>query len=91
MFKKSDLEFAVYAADPERRQRAISSYRLTRDVLFCCAALISIIDLAEMIYGHSAAAGLGMGCVIQWILVSKFDADVRLLTVVDQLSANKTE
>jgi len=91
MFQKSDLKFAEYAVDPERRQRTISSYRTTRGLLFWCATLISIICLAEVIYGRPAGTGLGISCVIQWMLVFRFDTDVRLLTIVDQLSAKKTD
>ena len=86
MFTKTDDKFAAFAADAAKRQELIANRRGLRLALFCLA-IISTVILVMASWGSSRGAeGLTFGTIIQWILVFHFDAEVRLLTVLQRVS-----
>ena len=78
------------AADPSKRHAMIASRQFTRTVLFWCALVITVCDLAAALAGGHFATVLSAGTVIQWMLVFKFDSDVRLLSIVDTMANRGT-
>jgi len=86
MFTKSDQQFTDTAVDPFRRRLAITDLRRRRDILFWCACVLSICTLAVTFGSKPAGVGSAFAAAVQWILVFKFDSDLRLLSVIDRLA-----
>ena len=86
MFNQADEKFAAFAADASKRREMISSRQLSRTVLFWCAVILTACDLLGGWFGGRTLGLLTTATVIQWVIVFKFDSDVRLLTVIDKLA-----
>ena len=86
MFTKTDEKFAAFAADASRRQVMIASRQNCRTIIFWCAVVMTGLDLVAMWTNARGIAGFTFGALVQWMLVFKFDSDVRLLTVIDKIS-----
>jgi hypothetical protein len=88
MFTKADEKFAAFAADASKRQMMISSRQSARTILFWCAALGSVCSfMGQLSDGHSIMGG----SIFLWVLVLKFDSDVRLLTVIEKMSGQNSD
>ncbi|MDD2764822.1 MAG: hypothetical protein PHE83_12705 [Opitutaceae bacterium] len=85
MFTKTDERFAAFAADASRRPGMISSRQKVRTILFWCALSTTGSALVAMLSSHHGESALTVGALIQWVLVLKFDSDVRLLAVLDKM------
>jgi len=83
MFSKSDTKFAAMAADPAKRHAMVASRQLARTGMFWCALVITVCDLATAWTDGHFAAVMSTATLIQWMLVLKFDSDVRMLSIVD--------
>ncbi len=61
--------------------------RLTsrRNILFCYACVVSLAPIASSFSGKPAGGALAFCAAIQWMLVLKFESDLRLLRVIDRL------
>jgi len=87
MFKKLDEEFDEMAADPARRRQGIARITLRRDVMCWCAVGMTLVALPFFFPNRSPAGGaaIGFAAAVQWILLFKFESDLRLLRVVERL------
>jgi threonine/homoserine/homoserine lactone efflux protein len=85
MFTKYDEEFSETAADPMRRLAAITDLTNRRTILFWCACVISLVTIASSFGSKPAGGALALCAAIQWMLVFKFESDLRLLRVIDRL------
>ena len=86
MFTKTDEKFATLAADASKRQGMIASRQNYRTIFFWCAVVMTGLDLVAMWTDARGIAAFTFGALTQWMLVFKFDSDVRLLTVIDKIS-----
>jgi len=85
MFTKHDEKFAETAADTTRRAAAITDLSIRRTILFWCACMVSVATIASS-FGSRPAGGAWAFCAaFQWMLVFKFESDLRLLRVIDRL------
>jgi hypothetical protein len=85
MFTKQDINFAEIALDPRRRAAAIKTLTFRRNILFWVACLMTLMIIPAN-FGGSNGAGVTAFCaVVQWMLVLKFESDIRLLRVVSRL------
>jgi len=86
MFKTIDGEFDKMAADPTRRREGIARTTLRRDVMCWCAVGMTLVALPFFFANRSPAAGAAIGfAAVQWMLLFKFESDLRLLRVIDRL------
>jgi len=85
MFTKHDEKFAETAADPVRRLAAITDLASRRTILFWCACVASFAAIASSFGSKPAGGALAFCAAIQWMLVFKFESDLRLLRVIDRL------
>ena len=89
MFTNQDKQFEQMATDSVRRGEAIVSLSLRRDVMFWCAVVVTLCALATFLLSvHSAGAGpaaMGFVAAVQWMLLFKFESDLRLLRVIERL------
>jgi hypothetical protein len=94
MFVKQDQQFDEMIADPARRRQGIISLSLRRDVLCVCAMVATVCALAfffpDRISGGGTAA-IGFLAAIQWMLVFKFESDLRLLRTIERLERRRDE
>jgi hypothetical protein len=86
MFTKTDEKFATFAADTAKRQGMIASRQNYRTIFFWCAVVMTGLYLVAICSGAHGITGFSFGSLVQWMLVFKFDSDVRLLTVIDKIS-----
>jgi hypothetical protein len=87
MFKRLDEEFDEMAADAARRREGIVSLTSRRDVLCWCAVIMTLVALPFFFTNRSpaGAAAIGFAAAVQWMLLFKFESDLRLLRVVERL------
>ena len=85
MFTKYDEKFTEAAADPVRRLAAITDLTSRRACLFWCACVMSLATIASSFGSKPAGGGLAVAAAIQWMLVFKYESDLRLLRVIDRL------
>jgi hypothetical protein len=87
MFKKIDEEFDEMAADPTRRREGIARITLRRDVMCWCAVGMTLVALPFFFSNRSPAGGaaIGFAAAVQWMLLFKFESDLRLVRVIDRL------
>ena len=94
MFAKQDRQFDEMAADPERRRSGIAAFTSRRNLIFWCAMVVSLLALAGfLIPGGLSGQGAGLasyGAAMQWMLVFKFESDLRLLRVIERLHSGQT-
>jgi hypothetical protein len=86
MFTKTDEKFAALAADTSKRQVLIASRQNYRTIFFWCAVVMTGLYLVAILTHAHGIAGFTFGALVQWMLVLKFDSDVRLLTVIDKIA-----
>ena len=89
MFTKLDEQFETLAADPERRLAAIRKLSKARTGIFWCAVVISILDITELLRGEPIKFVTVFSPMVTWLLVFKFQADVRVLRTIDSLHRNE--
>ena len=91
MFHKQDVEFDQMAADPARRREGIADLSWRRNVMFWCAVLMTLCALVTFFISlrvdRGGAAAVGFAAAVQWMLLFKFEADLKLLRVVERLHA----
>jgi hypothetical protein len=87
MFKKLDEEFDEMAADPARRRQGIARITLRRDVMCWCAVGMTLVALPFFFSNRSpaGAAAVCFAAAVQWMLLFKFESDLRLLRVFERL------
>ncbi len=88
MFARQDEQFDRMAADPARRRAGIADLSLRRSVLFCCAVVMTLCALMVFFGSNRTSGGgaaIGFGSATMWMLVFKFESDLRLLRVVERL------
>ena len=90
MFTKHDQEFAETAADTTRRAAAITDLSNRRAKLFWGACLGSLATIAST-FGSEPDGALALLAATLWILVFKFESDLRLLRVIDRLQRGDKE
>ena len=95
MFTNQDMQFDVTATDPARRREAIASLSWRRDMMFWCAAGVTLCALATFFMSlqspRPAAAAIGFLAAVQWMLLFKFESDLRLLRVIERLQLTKND
>ena len=84
------------AADPGRRRAAIADLSKRRTILFWCATLITVCAVlsacASGMAGKPAVSSALLLCAaLEWIVVFKFDSDLRLLQVIEKLQRSREE
>jgi hypothetical protein len=92
MFAKQDEQFDEMISDSARRRQGIISTSLRRDVLCVCALVATVCALAFFFPGRlfgGGAAAIGFLAAIQWILVFKFESDLRLLRTIERLERRR--
>jgi hypothetical protein len=90
MFTKQDGQFDDMAADPARRREGITALALRRNIFLCCAVGMTLLAFIFFMSNRSpGAAAVGFAAVLQWILFSKFESDLRLLRVIERLHGPK--
>lgn len=85
MFTKSDTKFAALAADPDKRHSMIANRQYTRTLMFWGAMLVTICNVFIAWSSRHVSAGFVFVVLVQWVLVLKFDSDVRILSAIDAL------
>jgi hypothetical protein len=89
MFANQDKHFEQTAADPVRRRQAISRLSWRRDLMFWCAVGTTLCALATFYLSlqreRGGAAAAGFVAAVQWMLLFKFESDLRLLRVIEGL------
>lgn len=89
MFTNQDKQFEQMATDPVRRREAIAGLSWRRDVMFWCAVGVTLCALATFFISlqkeRGGAAAIGFVATVQWMLLFKFDSDLRLLRVIERL------
>jgi hypothetical protein len=89
MFTKEDEEFERMAADPARRREGIADLSSRRNIMFWCATGMTLCALVTffMSFGNASrgSAAAGFTAAIQWILLFKYESELKLLRVVDRL------
>ena len=88
MFTKQDEEFDQMAADPVRRREGIAGLSWRRNVMFWCAVVMTLYALATffvLVQTARIGAAIGFAAAVHWMLLFKFESDLRLLRVVDRL------
>ena len=85
MFTKHDEKFAETAADPVRRLAAITDLTSRRTILAWCACAATLLTIVSSFGSKPVVGGLAFFAAIQWMLVFKFESDLRLLRVIDRL------
>jgi hypothetical protein len=95
MFAKQDEEFDEMIADSARRRLGIISLSSRRNLLCVCAMVATACALAFFFPGRPSrtggAAAMGFLAAIQWILVFKFESDLRLLRTIDRLERRRDD
>jgi hypothetical protein len=87
MFTKSDSKFAALAADPGKRHAMIANRQYTRTLLFWGAVLITICNLFIAWSTREVSGSFIFVVLAQWMIVLKFDSDVRMLCAIDAIDA----
>ena len=87
MFIKEDETFTRTATDPFRRRESIADLTRRRKILFWCALLMSVGLCVSSYIGKPMGVGLAFATAVQWMLVFKFESEIRLLRVIDHLQA----
>jgi len=90
MFTKQDEQFDQMATDPARRREGIAGLSWRRNVICWCAVVATLCALATFLVsaskaGGGAAAAIGFLAATHWMLLFKFESDLRLLRVIDRL------
>ena len=90
MFTKQDEQFDQMAADPLRRREGIAGLSRRRNMMFWCAAIMTLCALATFFLSLRTARGgggaaIGLAAAVHWMLLFKFESDLRLLRVIERL------
>ncbi len=88
MFIKEDEMFTRTATDTIRRRESIADLTRRRKILFWVALTTSLLMVASSFGNKPMSAGLGLATAVQWMLVFKFESEIRLLKVIDHLQAS---
>ena len=94
MFIKQDEAFDQMAADPTRRRMAIVSLSWRRDIMFWAATGMTLCALAIffMSLQHDrGSAAVGFAAAVQWMLLFKFESELRLLRTIERLQTVHTK
>ena len=91
--ERSDAKFVAQAADDSQRPAAIKRLSRVRNTTLWVAILMSVCFLSIFILGAlhptfgavGGALGIGFATVIQWVNLMKFESDLRLLKVLEEL------
>jgi hypothetical protein len=92
MFTKQDEQLDQMAADPVRRREGIVGLSWRRNVMFWCAVVMTLCALATFFMSLRSARGgaaIGFAAAVQWMLLFKFESDLRLLRVVERLHSTE--
>jgi hypothetical protein len=88
MFTKQDEQFDQMAADPVRRREGIAGLSWRRNMMFWCALVMTLCALATFFMSVRTSRGgaaIGFAAAVQWMLLFKFESDLRLVRVIDRL------
>ena len=91
LFKREDTEFVEQGTDDSRRPAAIRHLAQKRTSLFWCALVTTLCALAIFVIpsGNSVVgAAIGFAAAIHWILVLKYESELRLLRIVGKLKSS---
>ncbi len=91
MFTKHDEKFAETAANTSRRAAAITDLSNRRAKLFWGACVGSLATIASTFARSEPDGALAFLAAILWMLVFKFESDLRLLRVIDRLQRRDKE
>jgi hypothetical protein len=86
MFTKQDKEFDEMVTDPARRRAGIVGFTLRRNTICWCAVGMTLLALVFFVSNRvpRGAAAIGFAAAVQWMLLFKFESDLRLLRVVER-------
>ena len=88
MFIKEDEKFTSAATDTIRRRASIADLTRLRKLLFWCSLAMTVLMVASSFGNKPMSAGLGFATAVQWMLVFKFESEIRLLKVIAHLQAS---
>ena len=88
-FEREDVRFVELGVDDLRRGMAINELIRKRRLLFWCAIATTICAVSVSLIGRSSGAGavLGFVATVHWMMVFKFESELRLLMMVGRLKA----
>lgn len=85
MFIHQDDLFAESATDPVRRRIVIADLAKRRRLVMWGAYTVTFTTLLCGFTRQPFVGLLALGAAIQWMLVFKFESELRLLRVIDRL------
>jgi len=85
MFAKQDIIFDDIASDPRRRAYAIKSLSFRRKMFFWLACFTTLLFIPASFGSPNGAGPIAFCATIQWMLLFKFEADLRLLRALARL------
>jgi hypothetical protein len=94
MFTKQDEEFDQTAADPTRRREAIVDFSRRRNIMFWAAIGMTLCALAIFFISlrhDRGSAAVGFAAAVQWMLLFKFESELRLLRAIERLQTVHTK
>jgi len=86
-FEREDRQFVEHGVDALQRETAIGHLVRKRRILFWCALVATLCAVCTMMIGRGSAAGAGLGfaAAIHWMLVFKYESELRLLMMIRRL------
>ena len=88
LFKREDTEFVQQGVDDSRRPAAIQQLTRKRNLLFWCAVVTTLCALAIFFIpsrSSGVGAAIGFAAAIHWMLVFKYESELRLLLMIGEL------
>ena len=89
MFTKHDERFAELAAEPRRRAAAIRNLSRVRTIMFWCACLSTLGAVVSNWRGSAVSGISAFTALVPWMLVFKYESDLRLLQVIGRLQQDR--
>lgn len=93
LFQREDIEFVEQGADDLRRQAAIQQLTRKRNLLFWCAVVTTLCAFALFFVpsrSSGVGAAIGFAAAIHWMLVFKYESELRLLLMIGKLKSLMT-
>lgn len=87
------MEFVEQGADDSRRQAATHQLTRKRNLLFWCAVVTTLCALALFFMpsrSSGVGAAIGFAAAIHWMLVFKYESELRLLLMIGKLKSLMT-
>lgn len=89
LFEREDIRFVERGVDASQREAAVGDLIRKRRLLFWCAVATTLCAAGVSFAGHDSGGGaaLGLAAGIHWILVFKYESELRLLMMIRRLKS----